>query len=154
QIPDARLRSDAELETAHRLLRPGIQRTPADAAERAARVPDLQPEVLADAHVVDEAEILMDETQPGVSRGGGAEAVRTVLLAGDDDGAGVGGMHTGEDFDERRLPRAVLADQSMDASGADSDADLSQRHRPREVLRDAANRERGRCYPFPHAFLY
>ena len=47
-----------------------------------------------------------------------------------------GRVHTRDDFNERRLPGAVLADDGVDLAGAHLEGNLSQRMRPAEVLVD------------------
>ena len=85
----------------------------------------------------------MDEPQPGRAGRRGTEVHRVVALAVGDDGAAVGVVDTGQDLDQRRLARPVLADQRVDGARQHGDADIVQRHRPRKVLRHAVHAQRG-----------
>ena len=56
--------------------------------------------------------------------------------AGDGDAAGVGLDDAGDDLDERRLARPVLAEQGVDACGVDAYVDRPQHPRVAERLLD------------------
>ncbi len=59
------------------------------------------------------------------------------VLAQPLDRSRVGLVRTGEDLDERRLPRAVLPKQAMDLAGVDGEVDTIQGAGTRERLLDA-----------------
>ena len=102
--------------------------------QRQARHPPGDPEVVGDGHRLDEAEVLVDEAQPGVERiGGRAEVERDAGHLG--GGTLVGFVVAGEDLDDRRLARAVLADEGVDLAGGDLQVDVVQRPLPGERLR-------------------
>ena len=46
----------------------------------------------------------------------------------------VGGMHAGQDLDQRRLAGAVVADQRHDLAGMDVEIDVGQRRDGAELL--------------------
>ena len=48
-------------------------------------------------------------------------------LPGNLDGAGIGLMSAGDDFDERRFARAVFADQGVNFAGAQFEGDVLER---------------------------
>ena len=87
-------------------------------------VRQLAPEhhVLGDRERGDEHEVLVHHPHPRVDRlrGGPPGGVAAVHL----DGARVGGVHAGEDAHERRLSRAVLADEGMDRPALDCQIDV------------------------------
>ena len=58
-------------------------------------------------------------------------------LAGEDDLALVGLLQSGDDLDERRLARAVLADQTVHGAGVDVETDLFERAHRAKRLADA-----------------
>ena len=78
--------------------------------------------------------------------------------------AGIGHVETGEDFDERRLTAAILAQQTMNLASVDGEAHVDEGPYAPEVLRDAAQGEGGRhrcrpllvatCYFNPQSFWY
>ena len=53
----------------------------------------------------------------------------------------IGGMHAGENLDERGFPGAVLAEERMDLAGANGEVHRRERHHAREALADAAELE-------------
>ena len=65
-------------------------------------------------------------------------------LALEEDLAAVGGMRAGDALDERRLARAVVADERHHLAAADLEVDVGERlHRP-EGLRDVPELEEWR----------
>ncbi len=76
-----------------------------------------------------------------VSRLGGPEGqCQPVDL---DLAAGVRAMVTGENLDDRRLARAVLAHEGVHLTGLDVQIEVRQGDRPREGLGEAANPKDG-----------
>ena len=59
----------------------------------------------------------------------------------DDLGARVGRMDAGQDLDQRRLARPVLADQAVHLAAPDRPFDPVERHRPAEPLAHAGEAE-------------
>ena len=78
--------------------------------------------------------------------------------------AGIGRVEPGEDLDERRLPAAVFAQQTMNLASVDGEAHVDEGPCAPEVPRDAAQGEGGRhrcrplliaaCYFSPQSFWY
>src|SRR5436305_5536141 len=83
----------------------------------------------------DERRLLRDDRDPVPERVAGREVVDLVTL--DPDSAVVGAMHPGEDLPERRLPRAVFADETVDRALCDLQVDPAQCLDAAEPLRDA-----------------
>ena len=82
----------------------------------------------------DQAEVLVDEVQPGL--GSPSAAVPSVISA-----AGIGLVQSGQDLDQRRLARAVLADEGDDLPRADLERDVVERPQTREGHREVADVE-------------
>ena len=57
-------------------------------------------------------------------------------LAVELDGPGIRGVHAGEHLDERRLARAVVADEGDDLALVDPEVDVGERLDRAEVLAD------------------
>ena len=92
------------------------------------RIAERQGNVLGHRHPVDETEILVDE-----GHGHAPDRVgRVVALVG--DRSAVGCMDAGKNLDQRRLPRAVFAEQRHDLPVADGHADVAERLRAAEAL--------------------
>src|SRR5262249_29422155 len=105
--------------------------------------PDLDPQedVVEDRQVRRQRELLLDEADAvpdGVTRRPVADR-----LAVDEDLAGVGRDGAGDDLAQRRLARAVLADERVDLAGGELEADVGERDRRPVALVDAAHRARG-----------
>ena len=62
-------------------------------------------------------------------------------LAAERHGAGARLMHAGQDLDERRFARAVVADERDDLAGMNVEIDVGQRRDRAEMLGDAAQAE-------------
>jgi hypothetical protein len=82
----------------------------------------------------------MDEAQAGEGRRVGVAEVE--LRPRHLDGALVGQVVAGEGLDQRRLARAVLADECVHLAGADDDVDAVERALAGEGLREPVDRER------------
>ena len=61
----------------------------------------------------------------------------------DADGAAVGGVHAGDDLDQRRLAGAVLAEERVHLAGEDVEVDVLEHADAGEGLRDAGERDEG-----------
>ena len=85
--------------------------SPVDSSEALERL-DADEDVLGDAQVGEERRLLEDDRDAGGLRLLGV--VEDRLLAVDQESAGVGAVHAGEDLDERGLAGAVLADEAVD----------------------------------------
>jgi len=57
--------------------------------------------------------------------------------------AGIGGVHSGQDFPERAFARAVFAEQSVTTAAFDGEADVIERVDAGETLRDMMNSRKG-----------
>src|SRR5262249_7970597 len=97
--------------------------------------------VLGDREILEDRRFLVHGEDPEPVRGG---------RIGDRDGlavdqhlAVVGGHDAGEDLDERRLPRAVLADERVNRGAVDREAALRDRMDWAVALRDPAQLEEG-----------
>ena len=75
--------------------------------------------------VGEERRLLVDDRDPGVARR--RRSAEHDLDAVDEQLPGVGRVHAGEDLHERRLARAVLADQSVRLAGVEVDRDVLER---------------------------
>ena len=114
------------------------------AAQRRERPqPSTEAEVVGHRHRLDEAEVLVDEAQPG-GRGGGrrAELERDVGDLG--DGTPVGRVVAGEDLHDRRFAGAVLADEGVDLTGGDLEVDRVEGALTRERLGEVPDPQGGR----------
>ena len=94
--------------------------------------------VLEHRLLADQAQILMHEREAVTAKLGRPHRVREGRAADLDDAA-VGGVHAREDLDQRRLARAVLADEAVDLARARLEADLSQHRCGTERLVQAAD---------------
>ena len=90
--------------------------------------------VVGDAEVGEEAELLVDDRDAAVD--GVAGALEHHGLAVELECAGGRRLDPGEDLHERRLARAVLAEQRGDAAGDDLEVDAAQGVRGAEHLVD------------------
>jgi hypothetical protein len=110
-------------------------------AEAAARLP-ADEDVLRDAQVVHQVQLLMDDAD--------AERLRRARLgdlhraAVDPDLAAVLLIDAGEDLHQRRFARAVLAHQRMHFAGAQVEAAVVEREHAGKALADAAQRDQRR----------
>ena len=86
-------------------------------------------------------EVLVDRRDPGVERV--ARRAEDDRLAVDGERALVGRVDAGQGLDQRRLARAVVAEQAGDLPGADRQRDVLDGDDGAEVLRDVAGLEEG-----------
>jgi len=144
QIFDLGVGVDVEAEAARNLaheLARGIE------VEQPACLGLLVPEhdVLGDGEHGDEHEVLVHHADAGVHRVAWAgELLHDVV---EHDLALVGLVETVENVHERRLARAVLAQQAVDLTGFDNEIDMVVGHECAEALRDAAKLEFHACGP-------
>ncbi len=104
-----------------------------------------QEDVLVDAQVPRQGQVLVDhlDTQhTGVGR-----AVETDWMALHEDLARARRVESGEALHERRLARAVVANDSEDLTALEGQADVAERHDLPEPLRDAAGLDDGCLSP-------
>ena len=131
ELPDLRFRIDAQPELVHQAV--GACHQVAAGDTRRGRVPS-EVDVLRHGHRRHEAEVLVHHPDArGDGLGGGVELVWRSF---DLDVAGVGAVDAGEDVAQRRLARAVLAEERMDFAAAQLEVDVAQRQDPVEALRD------------------
>ncbi len=97
-------------------------------------------DVLADAQIVYQAEVLMDEGDRH------RLGVGMCQFPFDADRAFIRLVDAGQDLDQRRLPGAVLADQRVDLAAADGQVDMVECQGAEEALGQAANRHRWRRF--------
>ena len=111
--------------------------------------PRLQPQrdVLGDRQVGEEGRLLVDRGDP--ERAGADRVVVLDRPALHLERSLVRRVGAGDDLDQRRLPRAVLADQGMDLAGLQVEGDAPQRLDPGERLADARQPEECRHRPPP-----
>src|SRR4051812_35829625 len=95
--------------------------------------------------------MLVDEGEPEADRGSGRDRQRHGAAVHGELGTGLGRMEPGENLDQRRLARAVLAEQAMDLPRQDVEGDVVQGKRTAEPLGEMAKGERRGCprRPFP-----
>src|SRR5581483_761747 len=101
----------------------------------------LQPHVHADEHVLERRHVL---EQADVLEGAADAALRERVrrpprhvLAGEEDGARRRLVDAGQHVEERRLARAVRADQADDRAGGDAEVDVVDRDEAAELLAQA-----------------
>ena len=115
---------------------------PAETDEAAAVRPvAAEEDVLGDAERAGGRELLVDEADAEVLAL--AHRAERDRAAGEGDLAGRWREGAGDDVDERRLARAVLADEADDLAGRDAEVDAVQHRHVAEALRDAADLEDG-----------
>ena len=116
---------------------------PRDPPQRAGLVvADAQ--VLEHAHLGHQPEVLVHERDAEQVRRAGVERQRHRLAGHLQGRAVVGRVVAGQDLDEGRLARAVLAEQAVHLPGQDVEVDVRQDGPAREGLREAPRRQ-GRC---------
>ena len=110
-------------------------RPPSGSVRPAGGEPAAEREVLDQVQRVDEGQVLMDEPEARLARGGGGPEAD--LLAGDDHRRAVlGAVESGQQLDQGRLARPVLPDQGMDLALRDVETDRVQGASARERLRE------------------
>ncbi len=100
-------------------------------------------DVLRDGKVGEEGRLLVDDGDARRLRLGGRREVDVGALEAED--AAVASVEACDDLHERRLARAVLADEGVDGAGSDLDRAGAQRHDGAERLLDAVEQERRRA---------
>ena len=113
---------------------------PADPSAPAGGEPATERKVLDQIQRVDEGQVLMDEPEARLARGGGGPEAD--LLASDDHRRAVlGAVESGQQLDQGRLARPVLPDQGMDLARRDVEIDREQGASARERLREVRDLE-------------
>ena len=107
--------------------------------EAAAREFVAEEDVLGDREPVDDVELLVHRRDAELD--GGLRCRDLDLLAEPGDLALVGTMHAREHLDERRLARAVLAEDAVHLAGQHLEVDAAQRLNAGEGLRHASDVE-------------
>jgi len=136
--PGARV--DTGADTVQQVLRPRLAGAPVDQAEAAARGM-AEKDVLGDAEIIEKHGFLMDRRHPG--GGGGMGIGKAAGAAVDLDRAGIGLVDAGQDLDDGRLARPVLADQRHHLAGAQIKRHIEERLHPRKGLGDAVQAQDG-----------
>ena len=132
QILDAGVGIDVGAQRVERARGAAARRVLIDQA-KAARKAERHADVFGHRHPVDQAEILMDEgDRQAAQRVSGVDAAKA-------DGAGVERVDAGQNLDQRRLARAVLAEERENFAGVEGHADVRQRLGAAEALEDAAH---------------
>ena len=117
------------------------RRLPVDGAAAPARVAPPEHDVLGDAEVIDQSEVLVNE--PHVEAVGVARRSELEWLAVHRGRcSGIGLVVPGEHLDERRLAGSVLADERVDLSFGDGHADVVEDDLTGERLRQVMDLER------------
>src|SRR6185369_4458749 len=98
-------------------------------------------QVLRDREPGHELQLLVDHGHAGAE--GVLRRAETLLLARDANRAGIGRVRAGERLQERRLARAVLAEQRAHLACAEREADALERAHRAEALRDRLEGEEG-----------
>ena len=134
EVGDARLHVHRQLQFIHQLPRAAVERTAVDdaVARRFAGGED----VFGDGEVVAQAKLLKDDGDAARRRL--ARACRRIGRAVERHAAAGWLMHPGENFDQRRFARAVLAEQGMYLPGAHGEIDVAQGGDAGENFADAA----------------
>ena len=104
-----------------------------------ARRLDAEKDVLRDAPVRQEAQLLMDNADAGAARCNGVR--KFDLLAIEEYPAAIGLIGAAKDFDQRRLSRAVLAAERMDLAARAAERHIVQRPHAGEGLADVQHLE-------------
>ncbi len=141
EVARARARVDLDAERAGELGQPGRARLGVEA--HAAALAEQQ--VLEHAERRHERRVLVDHAHAEPERS--ARRVDAHVLAAHADVAGVGLRHAREHAHQRRLARAVLAQQAVHLAGADREVDVVVRDDAREGLRDADQLDGGGACP-------
>jgi hypothetical protein len=98
-------------------------------------------EVLGDAHLGDEVQLLIDHGDAGGEGVGGV--VKRAGLSVEGEGAAGRRVGAAEDFKERGFARAIFAHERVDRAGADFKRDVVERLDARELHRDVVEGEGG-----------
>ena len=111
-------------------------------AQRADAVRDLavQEHVVVDGQARHEREVLEDGVD--AERASVRHRLELHLLAVDEHPAGIGLVEAGQDLDQRRLARAVVADQAEHLAGAEVERDVLERCHDTEALADVLDANR------------
>src|SRR5581483_4528950 len=104
------------------------------AQQRAAHLLPVQEHVVVDAELVDQREVLVDDVH--AQRPGVVDGLEVDLLPVDQDPAGVGRLEATHDLEQRRLARAVVADQAQHLTLGYVQAQVYQRGDRAEPLAD------------------
>ena len=134
QVGDAHIEREIEADAFEH--RPHLLRF-SGAIEPAARLAEQQ--VVEHARIVDQAEVLMDHRDAVLK--GFTRIARPVRRAVDLHRSRVGLMHAEDHVAERRLARAVLAEQAVHVAGHQVERDIVERLERAEALADARQRE-------------
>ena len=133
QVADERLGVERQVVFLEEVPRVPLHEARLDQAERAVRFA-AEEQVVRDRHRRDEAQVLVDDRDPGRSRC--RRAPKVDLLPVDPDRARILLEHTGDDLDERGLARAVLAQERVDLAGPQVEFHAAQCVDAAEVLDD------------------
>jgi hypothetical protein len=129
---------DPDAQAAQRLVRLPVHAPEVDQAEPAAGFA-AEEEIAGHAHQRDEVDLLVDGGDARLlGLQGRGEADRRAVV---DDLARVRLVDAGENFDQGRLARAVLADEGVDFPGAGCEVHVGQCLHPGEDLAHAGDRE-------------
>ena len=140
EVAHAHRRIERAIDLRERRGRRGLGGGPIDHAALAGKA-DRERDILDDRHPFDEAEILVNE-RDGLAL---AEFRRPMLvgLALIEDFAARRLENARQQLDERRLPRAVFAQQREDFARAHVERHAAQRDHAAEALRDVAKADQG-----------
>ena len=137
---DQRVGRQGEADRGQQRRRPvGERRAVDQPAAAAGKVAD--EDVLGDAQVGEEVELLVDEGDAAAFRL--ARAGGRVGRAVEVHGSGVGGHHAADDVHQGRFPGAVLPDEAENAAARDPQRHVLQGGDAEEALADAVERQDG-----------
>ena len=137
ELPDARARVDGEAVRLAELRDAPLDRRRVDEEPATLAAVVAEHDVLGDGERLDEPEVLVHHADAGVE--GIPRRMEVHLLAVELDLALVRAVEPGEDVRERRLPRAVLAEQGVHLADPCLEVDVLVRDDAREPLRDPAH---------------
>ncbi len=136
EIADHRLRRDLDRQFGEGLADPFLGGSEGD-QPMSVLIAGSESDVLGDAEMVREAEVLVHESEP-YTGALGRRVVPGQRSPGNRDLAGVALNDAGENLDQSRLPRSVLAEQSVDLSWREVEVDRVEGEGATEMLGDAA----------------
>ncbi len=143
QLRDQDIRVEVEADDREDLAGAAAFAAPADPPARSGLVGVTEPQVLEDAQVVEEPELLMDETESGLMAGMRVAVGEGLAVDDERSAALIGFVETGEDLDQGRLSGAVVPDQRVDFGRVHGEGDVVEGLGTDEGLRDIGNRQKG-----------
>src|SRR5918996_1589761 len=144
ELADHRGRVDADAVALERLARTPPLAPPGDQPARPRRGDVRDAQVLQDAQLLDEPQVLVHEAHAELAELAGRQR-QPHVLAVDQQLALVRLVEAGEHLDQRRLAGAVLPEEAVHLPGEHAQVDAAEGARPAEALRQAAKLQPRRC---------